>query len=127
MSTSSPFGCQKQTHAGRKAGFVPKTTVGKGAPFLAGTAGVYQCDDRTCQNLSKRRALSAVILANWPLALANSWGPTEPVAKRLSRTACTVLQLRPAALQGIRTPSSRRLSISGPPTCVVVSPHPASA
>jgi hypothetical protein len=67
---------------------------------------IHQDDDRTSQNLSIRRAFSIVILANWPLALANPWGPAEPVAKRLSRTACTVSQSRPAALQGMRTPSS---------------------
>src|SRR5674476_320130 len=55
-------------------------------------------DDRTCQNLRKRRAFSVVILANWPLAFANSCDPIEPVEKRLSRTAITVSQLSSATL-----------------------------
>ena len=36
-------------------------------------------DDRTCQKLSKRRAFSIVIFANWLFALANSTGPIDPV------------------------------------------------
>ncbi len=83
--------------------------------------------DRTCQNLSKRRAFSAVILANWPLALANSCGPIEPLAKRLSSTAVTVSQPRPAALQGTRMPSSRRLCINGRMTSTVDRDSSASA
>jgi hypothetical protein len=80
---------------------------------------VHEDDDRTCQNLSNRRAFSVVILANSPWALANSCGPIEPVENRLSRTALTVFQLRPAALHGIRTQSSRRLCIKGRMTSMV--------
>ena len=36
-------------------------------------------DERTCQKLSRRRAFSVVIFANWPFALANSTGPIDPV------------------------------------------------
>jgi hypothetical protein len=84
-------------------------------------------DDRTCQNLSKRRAFSVVILANWPLAFANSCGPIEPVEKRLSRTAITVSQPTSAALHGMRRPSSRGLCINARITSMVDCDSSASA
>ena len=41
--------------------------------------------DRTCQNLSRRRAFSVVMVAYWRWALANSCGLIEPDAKRVFR------------------------------------------
>ncbi len=60
-----------------------------------------------------------VSLAYCSFAFASSWRPMLPEAKRLSSTAATVSQFNPATRQGISTPSSRRLCMTGRITSMV--------
>src|SRR3984957_10208360 len=124
LPTSANFSVDHGSVKIRPVALRSKATLNSNLPFgcqrrILKVEPVQDDKDRTCQNLSRRRAFSVVMEAYWRWALANSCGLIEPDANRVSKTALTVSQRSSAALHGTRTPSSRRLCISGRTTSML--------